>query len=64
MLVCDTHFSQYMAAEVEGGDLEELMAKVIFLLLRLSHLLHKLVCAVIQVGVCCYTSRCVLSWQR
>jgi thiaminase len=22
------HFSQYMAAEVEGGDLEELMAKV------------------------------------
>ena len=22
------HFSQYIAAEVEGGDLEELMAKV------------------------------------
>ena len=29
------HFSQYMAAEVEGGDLEELMAKVMLHLLRL-----------------------------
>lgn len=57
------HFSQYMAAEVEGGDLEELMAKVMLLLLQLCYLLHKLDCAVTQAGVCCYTSWCVLSWQ-
>ncbi len=57
------HFSQYMAAEVEGGDLEELMAKVMLLLLLLCYLLHKLDCAVTHVGVCCYTSWCVLSWQ-
>lgn len=48
------HFSQYMAAEVEGGDLEELMAKVMLLLLKLCYLLHKWDCAVTQVGVCCH----------